>query len=71
VPPLFLTSAFSVMFLYKLVRFTVLPQSRYTITKFGEWAELCLALALGAFAWLQWRRCRAWPSGTARRRRSA
>lgn len=55
VPPRFLTTAFFVMFAYKAIRFTVLDESRYTIVKIGEWAELCVAAGLAAMAWFIWR----------------
>jgi hypothetical protein len=57
-PPLFLTSAFFVMFVYKLVRFTFFPESGFTVTRAGEWAEFCLALGFFLFACLQWVRLR-------------
>jgi hypothetical protein len=57
-PPLFLTSAFFVMFGYKFLRFTFFPESGFTVTRTGEWAEFCLALGFFAFACLQWVRLR-------------
>jgi hypothetical protein len=57
-PPLFLTAAFFVMFGYKLLRFAFFPESSFTVTRIGEWPELCLAFGFSAFAWLQWRRLR-------------
>ena len=59
VPPLFLSSAFAVVFVYKFSRFVVFRSSRYTIVRMGEWAELCFALALAAFAILVYRRLHA------------
>jgi len=56
VPPPFLAPAFLVPALYKLVRFTVLTEPGFTITKYGEWGELCFAFALFAFAGLNYRR---------------
>ena len=56
VPPLFLTSAFAVMFAYKTIRFTALRPARFTAVRYGEWAELCFAFALSAFALLVYRR---------------
>lgn len=58
VPPLFLTAAFFVLFAYKLTRFTVASEPRYTVVVFGEWPEFCLAAALALFAALNWRRLR-------------
>jgi hypothetical protein len=58
-PPLFLTGAFFVMFGYKLLRFAFISESGFTVTRIGEWPELCLAFAFSAFAWLQWCRLRA------------
>jgi len=57
-PPLFLTAAFFVMFGYKLLRFAFFPESSFTVTRIGEWPELCLAFGFSAFAGLQWRRLR-------------
>lgn len=54
--PFFLASPFAVVFAYKLIRSTVWQQSAFTITKYGEWAELCLAFGLCAFTLLNYRR---------------
>lgn len=56
VPPFFLSGSFFVIFLYKFVRFVFLPESAFTITKYGEWAELCFAYGLCVFAYLNYRR---------------
>lgn len=49
-PPLFLSSAFFIIFLYRFVRFTLFPPpTAYTIWQYSEWPECCLALALAAF----------------------
>ena len=58
-PPIFLTTAFFVMFSYKALRFAFFRESGFTVTRAGEWAEFCLALAFSVFAFLQWRRLRA------------
>jgi hypothetical protein len=52
VPPFFLIPAFLMVFLYKLIRFTVWTKSGFTITKYGEWAEFCLAFGLSVFVFL-------------------
>jgi hypothetical protein len=52
VPPLFLTSAFFVIFAYKLLRYTLFPESGFTVTQIGEWPEFCLAFAFAAYAFL-------------------
>jgi hypothetical protein len=57
-PPIFLTMAFFVMFGYKALRFAFFPESGFTVTRAGEWAEFCLALGFSVFALLQWRRLR-------------
>ena len=62
VPPFFLAPAFFVLFAYRLIRFTVLPEPVHTVVVLGEWPEFCLAFALAAFALLGWRRARL-PSG--------
>jgi len=56
VPPLFTISCFVVLTGYKLIRFTVLRSSEFTITRYAEWPELCLAFALFLFTWLNYRR---------------
>lgn len=53
--PLFTFSSWFVLFSYKLIRFTVLPTSEFTITRYAEWPELCLAFALFRCAWLNYR----------------
>jgi hypothetical protein len=58
VPPMFLTTAFFVMFGYKGLRFAFFRESGFTVTRAGEWAEFCLALGFFVFAFLQWRRLR-------------
>src|SRR5215207_551537 len=55
-PPLFLTGAFFVMFGYKFLRLVFFRESGFTVTRAGEWAELCLAFGFAAFAILVWRR---------------
>lgn len=55
-PPIFLTMAFFVMFGYKALRLSFFRESGFTVTRAGEWAELCLALGFSVFAFLQWRR---------------
>jgi len=55
-PPLFLTGAFFVMFGYKSLRLVFFRESGFTVTRAGEWAELCLAFGFAAFAILVWRR---------------
>jgi hypothetical protein len=52
-PPLFLTGLFFVMFGYKFVRFAFFPESGFSVTRAGEWAEFCLALGFALFAILQ------------------
>jgi hypothetical protein len=56
VPPLFLTGAFFVMFGYKSLRLVFFRESGFTVTRAGEWAELCLAFGFAAFAILVLRR---------------
>jgi hypothetical protein len=56
VPPMALASAFGVAVVFRLVRFTLVRHSGFTITKWGEWAELCLASAMFTFALLSFRR---------------
>jgi hypothetical protein len=49
VPPFFLVPSFFVLFAYKLVRLTVWTEPGFTVTKYGEWSEFCLAFALFVF----------------------
>ncbi len=56
VPPLFLLPALFLVFLYKVVRFTVWPEPGFTITKYAEWIEFCLALVFCVVASLNFRR---------------
>ncbi len=58
VPPLFLTSWFFVLFVYRALRFSVFSVSRYTVFKTGEWAEFCLAFAVSTWLVLIWLRRR-------------
>lgn len=55
-PPLCLTSWFLVLFVYRALRFSVFSASTYTIFKIGEWAEFCLAFAVGTWMVLLWLR---------------
>jgi hypothetical protein len=54
VPPLFLTSAFLVLFVYKAARMTIVSKN-YTTVHIGEWAEFSLAFALAMLTYLLWR----------------
>ena len=56
VPPLFTIPCFLVLTAYKLIRLTILRSSEFTITRYAEWPELCLAFALFLFAALNYRR---------------
>jgi hypothetical protein len=56
VPPLFSVSCWAILFGYKLIRYTVIRTSEFTVTRYAEWPELCLAFALFLFTWLNYRR---------------
>jgi hypothetical protein len=56
VPPLFLTTWFFFLFGYKFARLTAFTQTQLTSRRYGEWAELCLAVALAIFTFLVLRR---------------
>ena len=56
VPPLFLVPTFLVAFVYKLIRYTVVRTPGFTVTKYAEVAELCLAFGFCVFVWLNNRR---------------
>jgi hypothetical protein len=61
VPPLFMASYFFVVFGYRFVRFVFFPPpTAYTIFRYAEWPECCLAVGLAAFMLLVWRRSPAW-----------
>ena len=64
VPPLFTVPCFLVLTAYKLVRLTVLRSSEFTITRYAEWPELCLAFALFLFTALNYRRLAAQAKAT-------
>jgi len=55
-PPFFLASSFLVVFGYQLVRHVLLPKSGFTITRYGEWSEFCLAFGIATFVGLNCRR---------------
>ena len=50
--PFFLSSSFAVVFFYRMFRLFIWRQSGFTITKYAEWTELCLAFGLFFFSWL-------------------
>lgn len=56
VPPAFLASSFLFTFVYKLIRYTVVRDPSFTVTKYAEWAELCLAFGFFLFMWMNNRR---------------
>jgi cytochrome bd-type quinol oxidase subunit 2 len=58
VPPLFLTTAFFAIFIFRLFRFVVYSGQKHTIIEYTEWPEFCLALGLAAMTLLVWRRLR-------------
>lgn len=60
-PPNALFTLFTLFLLvlgYKLARIAVFQSPRFVVVKFGEYIELCTAVALAAFAWLTLRRLR-------------
>ena len=63
VPPLFLTTCFLLVFLHRLVRFTVPDVTDITaFVKFGEWPELCFAVGVASFCALNLRELRRQPA---------
>ena len=54
VPPLFLVPTFLVAFVYKFIRYTAVRAPGFTVTKYAEVAELCLAFGFFVFAWLNY-----------------
>lgn len=61
-PPLFSVTCFFAMFAYKLIRFALFRDSEFTVTKYGEWPELCFAAGLLIFAYLNHRRLSSQPA---------
>lgn len=56
VPPLFLASSFLLAAAYRLVRYALLPDAHYVISRYAEFIELLMFGALLAFAVLLYRR---------------
>ena len=56
VPPMALATCFGIAAFFRVVRLTVIRHSGFTITKWGEWTELCLAGAFLLFTFLVARR---------------
>jgi hypothetical protein len=56
VPPLFLASSFLAAASYRLMRYALVPESRYVTNHLGEIGELLLYGAFVIFAWLVYRR---------------
>ncbi len=56
VPPFFLASSFLVVFVYQFVRYAFWRTSGFTVTRYGEWSEFCLALGIAVFVGLNYRR---------------
>lgn len=52
VPPFFLWPLFAIMVGFRVIRWTVLSQESYALTKLSEWAELCFIGALSISVWL-------------------
>jgi hypothetical protein len=61
VPALFLVPSFLVAFAYKFIRYTVVRSPGFTVTRYAELAELCLAFGFFVFAGLNYRRLAAQP----------
>ncbi len=59
VPPAFLASAFAIPAIYRLARYTIVPQAGQSINRVGELAELSLYAGILAFVVLALRRLRA------------
>lgn len=64
-PPLFLGSLFLIVAGYKGARFLFFHEARYLVVKYGEFVELCLAVAFFAFGWYTLRRLRGRAGGHA------
>lgn len=54
--PFFLASSFAFGLTYRLIRLTAWRESGFTVTKYGEWSELCFAFGICAFTLLNYRR---------------
>jgi hypothetical protein len=49
VPPFFLVGSFGLVFAYRLLRYTIWIPSGYSITRYAEWVELCVAFGACTF----------------------
>lgn len=58
VPPMFLTTWFAVLFVYRAVRMLFLPDPGPMISGYGEFPETCLAAGIALFTLLVFRRYR-------------
>ena len=56
VPPLFLATSFGLAGAYRLMRYALVPEGQYVVSRYGEVGELLLYGALLAFAVLLYRR---------------
>jgi hypothetical protein len=61
VPPLFLATSFLIAAAYRLVRYALLPDAHYVISRYAEFIELLMFGALLSFAILIYRRLPATP----------
>jgi hypothetical protein len=57
-PPLFLGSLFLIVAGYKGARLLFFHEARYLVVKYGEYVELCLAVAFLSFGWYTLRHLR-------------
>jgi hypothetical protein len=55
-PPFFLVTWFLIVFIFRFIRIFFWRDSGFTITKYGEWTEMCLAVGLALYAGLVVRR---------------
>lgn len=55
IPPFFVSSAFFLMFAFRLFRYIFVPEFNTTVTRYGEWIEFCFAYGFAVFALLVYR----------------
>lgn len=65
IPPLFLSSVFLVMVVYRLFRYATPTLSNFTIVHLAEWPEFCFTFGLAAFSYLIARRLKSTPTSEA------
>lgn len=61
IPPFFLSSYFVFVFLFRLVRWTILTESNFVLNRLSEWVEMLIAIGIMLFIYLIYRQLRFTP----------